>query len=292
MASRSKRLEENADGEFYVDQSCIDCDTCRFVAPEVFARDERIEQSFVSRQPSSETESERALMALVACPTSSIGTLSGVSAKEAASRFPEPVAENVHYCGYAAESSFGASSYLIERPEGNWMVDSPRAAGPLLKNIESMGGVKRMFLSHRDDVADHAKFARRFGCERVIHRLEARGALAAVETKLDIDEPAKIDDDLWAIPVPGHTEGSIAYLYRDKFLFSGDHLWWSPNVGALHASRRVCWYDWRQQIRSMERLLDFSFEWVLPGHGRRSQTGSSAHMKDEIRAVIRRMRAV
>ena len=23
-----------------------------------------------------------------------------------------------------------------------------------------------------------------------------------------------------------------------------------------------------EQIRSMERLLDFSFEWVLPGHGR------------------------
>ena len=125
----------------------------------------------------------------------------------------------------------------------------------------------------------------------MIHRLEARGALAAVETKLDLDEPAKIDDDLWAIPVPGHTEGSIAYLYRDKFLFSGDHLWWSPNVGALHASRRVCWYDWRRQIRSMERLLDFSFEWVLPGHGRRYQAESFGHMGDEIRALIGRMRA-
>ncbi|MDA1315787.1 MAG: MBL fold metallo-hydrolase [Acidobacteria bacterium] len=291
MASVNERLDENAAGEFYVDQSCIDCDTCRFVAPEVFARDERIEQSFVSRQPSSEAESERALMALVACPTSSIGTLSGVSAKAAAARFPEIVTENVYYCGYTAESSFGASSYLIERPDGNWMVDSPRAGGPLLKNIASMGGVKRMFLSHRDDVADHAKFARRFGCERVIHRLEARGALAAVETKLDLNEPTKIDDDLWAIPVPGHTEGSIAYLYRDKFLFSGDHLWWSPNVGALHASRRVCWYDWRRQIRSMERLLDFSFEWVLPGHGRRYQAESPRHMRDEIQALVRRMRS-
>ena len=30
----------------------------------------------------------------------------------------------------------------------------------------------------------------------------------------------------------------------------------------------ACWYSWDEQIRSMERLLDYSFEWVLPGHGR------------------------
>ena len=139
------------------------------------------------------------------------------------------------------------------------MVDSPRAARPLLRNIESMGGVRRMLLTHQDDVADHAKFAARFGCERVIHRVEARGSLADIEVQLDIDEPEKLDEDLWVIPVPGHTRGSVAYLYRQKYLFSGDHLWWSANVGALHASRRVCWYDWRKQIESMERLLAFKF---------------------------------
>lgn len=26
-----------------------------------------------------------------------------------------------------------------------------------------------MFLTHQDDVADHAKWAARFGCERIIH---------------------------------------------------------------------------------------------------------------------------
>ncbi len=28
------------------------------------------------------------------------------------------------------------------------------------------------------------------------------------------------------------------------------------------------WYSWEEQIRSMERLLDYRFERVLPGHGR------------------------
>ncbi len=290
MASLDQRLDQNVEGEFFVDSSCIDCDTCRFVAPAVFTRDDGIELSVVHHQPSSDEQTERALMALVACPTSSIGTVSDRNAREAASGFPERVDDNVFYCGYAAESSFGASSYLLQRPEGNWMIDSPRAAGPLMQNIESMGGVRRMLLTHRDDVADHAKFVARFGCERVIHAVEATGALAEVEVQLDIDEPEELDEDLLVIPVPGHTRGSVVYLYRDKYLFSGDHLWWSVNVGALHASRRVCWYDWGKQIESMERLLDFEFAWVLPGHGRRYQAGSAAEMRREIEAVIQRMR--
>ena len=32
------------------------------------------------------------------------------------------------------------------------------------------------------------------------------------------------------IPVPGHTAGSMCLLYRDRFLFTGDHLWWDPGA--------------------------------------------------------------
>jgi len=65
------------------------------------------------------------------------------------------VDENVSFCGYTAESSFGAWSYFVERPQGgNVLVDSPRAAGPLLKELERRGGVATMFLTHRDDVAE------------------------------------------------------------------------------------------------------------------------------------------
>jgi glyoxylase-like metal-dependent hydrolase (beta-lactamase superfamily II) len=139
-------------------------------------------------------------------------------------------------------------------------------------------------------VADHARFRKQFGCERTIHRLEVSPAMRDIEVQLHITEPAPLGDDFVAIPVPGHTRGSLAYLYREKFLFSGDHLWWSPNVRALHASRRVCWYDWKEQIRSMERLLEFRFEWVLPGHGRRYQARSAGAMKREIQELILRMR--
>lgn len=56
-------------------------------------------------------------MALVACPTASIGTESRGSARMAADAFPEPILENIYFCGFTAESSFGARSYLLRRPE-------------------------------------------------------------------------------------------------------------------------------------------------------------------------------
>ena len=73
MAHLNLRRPQNVSGDFYVDSTCIDCDTCRWMAPEVFYRDE--EQSAVYHQPADETERLRSLQALLACPTSSIGTV-------------------------------------------------------------------------------------------------------------------------------------------------------------------------------------------------------------------------
>src|SRR5204862_5089754 len=142
----------------------------------------------------------------------------------------------------------GASSYFIRRPGGNLLVDSPRAAAPLLRRLGEMGGVAVLFLTHRDDVADHRRFRERFGCERVIHAADAGGELREAERRLEGEGPIPLDDELLAIPVPGHTRGSMALLYREKFLFTGDHLWWSEEDGGLDASREVCWYSWPEQI--------------------------------------------
>ena len=73
MARAAEAIADNTSGEFFVDRSCIDCDLCRQIAPRVFARSERAGQSFVAHQPAAADE-HRALMALVTCPTASIGT--------------------------------------------------------------------------------------------------------------------------------------------------------------------------------------------------------------------------
>jgi glyoxylase-like metal-dependent hydrolase (beta-lactamase superfamily II) len=101
------------------------------------------------------------------------------------------------------------------------------------------------------------------------------------------DDPIDLAPDLTLIPVPGHTRGSAALLYARRYLFTGDHLWGSEDEpGRLAASRSVCWYSWAEQTRSMERLLDFRFEWVLPGHGRRHHADSPAAMRRELERLI------
>ena len=257
MAQPALRLEDNVPGDFYVDSTCIDCDACRVFAPTVFS-DER-DQSFVFHQPESEEELLAAQKALISCPTSSIG--SATSAREAIDALPELIEDDVYRCGYAAESSFGAISYYLS--DRKILIDSPRFAGPLVKRLD---GVRRMLMTHQDDIADHAKFREHFGCERVMHRDDARGR--TFELMPSGSDPIDLGDGILMIPTPGHTKGHVVFLYREKYLFTGDHLAWSPKRGHLYAFRSACWYSWSEQIRSMERLLDYSFEWVLPGHGR------------------------
>ena len=264
MANPKLRLAENVEGAFYVDSTCIDCDTCRQLAPQTF-RDHG-DQSSVFRQPETDEEKHRAQLAIVACPTGSIGSSEKSEIKRAVDSFPLQVVENIYYCGFNSEKSFGAWSYLIVRKEGNILVDSPRFTSPLVKKIELLGGIKQTFLSHIDDVADHRHFAEKFGAERIMHEADGAKRLG-IERIITGDESFKLDQDLTIIPVPGHSRGSQVLLYQNKYLFTGDHLAWSPEQNRLTAFRSYCW-NWQTQIRSMEKLLNYDFEWVLPGHGR------------------------
>jgi glyoxylase-like metal-dependent hydrolase (beta-lactamase superfamily II)/ferredoxin len=264
MARVALKISENVAGDFFVDSTCIDCDACRLIAPTVF-RDIG-DQSAVYHQPESAEELLAAQRALISCPTASIGDVAKRDMRAAVASLPEPIAEDVFRCGYTSESSFGAISYYLR--DSKTLVDSPRFANPLVKNIELLGGVGRMLLTHQDDVADHEKFHERFGCQRVLHRDDIRSRTASVEVQPKGLDPLQIADDLLMIPTPGHTKGHSVFLYREKFLFTGDHLAWDPDDEMLIAFRNACWYSWSEQMKSMARLLDYRFEWVLPGHGR------------------------
>lgn len=290
MAHLTDRRTENVPGDLYVDHSCIDCDTCRWMAPAIFGRIGS--QSAVIQQPTNATERLQALQALLACPTASIGTVEKpADIKAVQHSFPVSITDTVYHCGYHAESSYGAASYLIQRPDGNVLVDSPRFTPPLVKRLEEMGGVRYLYLTHRDDVADHAKFHQHFGCDRLLHKHEINTGTAEVEHVLTGTEPFQLASDLLIIPVPGHTRGHTVLLYRNEFLFTGDHLAWSDSLQQLQAFRNACWYSWSELQTSMKRLLDYSFEWVLPGHGRRYHADAQT-MHRELERCIAWMQTV
>ena len=284
MAQRSKSHPDNVPGTFFVDHTCIDCGTCYEYLPSVFRS--AGDHSRVFHQPEGQSDRFFALKALLACPTGSIGSDATEGLKEAQHAFPDPIEEEVSFCGFTSEKSFGAWSYFIQRPGGNVLMDSPRAVPVLMNRLEQLGGVDLMVLSHQDDVADHARFHERFHCRRVLHSSDLAESTAGVEQPVEGDDPVQLAPDLLFIPTPGHTAGSACLLYRNKFLFSGDHLWWNPKRGMLSASQTYCWHHWPTQLRSLERLLAYDFTWVLPGHGASHRAGSPEAMRSDLEEAI------
>ena len=63
---------EPAPGRYYVHPSCVDCDTCRAIAPDHFVRHHEREQAIVCSQPLSSEQVERVEEALDCCPVAAI----------------------------------------------------------------------------------------------------------------------------------------------------------------------------------------------------------------------------
>jgi glyoxylase-like metal-dependent hydrolase (beta-lactamase superfamily II)/ferredoxin len=285
MADPKRKVPENIDGEFFVDRTCIDCDTCRQLAPEVFA--EGAQYSFVHAQPLDAAQKRAAIRALLACPVGSIGTQHHVDAKSVMPDFPIPIEGPIYYCGFNSPKSYGASSYFIQHPEGNWLIDSPRFVSHLVRRFEQMGGIRYIFLTHRDDVADATAYAHKFGSTRIIHH-DDLNAQPDAEYVIEGNNAVRILPDFKILPTPGHSPGHCVLLFAGRYLFTGDHLWWRPDGHILDAWRLACWHSWTEQTASMERLLDESFEWVLPGHGNRICLPRNA-MREQLQALIERM---
>jgi glyoxylase-like metal-dependent hydrolase (beta-lactamase superfamily II)/ferredoxin len=291
MARPDLRHPKNCDGDWFVDTRCIDCGTCRDIAPHLFGA--QAGQSVVRRQPApaAAAETTDAWLAAQACPTTSIGTLSRRQRPGRLYPFEIEPGSGVFDSGYCSEDSFGASAWFVHRPAaGNLLVDSPRFTNALAEPMAEMGGIAHILLTHRDDVADAARYAERFGARVWIHE-DDRGAAPFATDLLRGAAETAIAPGLVAIPVPGHTRGSVVYLLDGRYLFTGDSLAWSHERHDLTAFRGACWYSWPAQADSLERLAagPHRFAWVLPGHGARRH-GDPSELHDRLVGLVERMR--
>ncbi|PIP93792.1 MAG: MBL fold metallo-hydrolase [Bdellovibrio sp. CG12_big_fil_rev_8_21_14_0_65_39_13] len=266
MAQAKLKHPQNVSGQFFVDTTCIDCGTCYWMAPQTFR--ENTDQSTVYHQPESDEDQKRSYQALLSCPTSSIGVEKRPDwSQEILNSFPHLIEQNVFHCGFHAESSYGAASYFIQDPRGNILIDSPRFFPHLVKAFEKLGGIRYQYLTHKDDIADTDKYYEHFKSERIIHLDDTNSKTKNYEIILKGQDNFKLYEDAIIIPVPGHTKGHTTLLYKDHFLFTGDHLAYSNKNKQLIAFKNACWYDFTVQINSMEKLQNYSFSQILPGHG-------------------------
>jgi glyoxylase-like metal-dependent hydrolase (beta-lactamase superfamily II)/ferredoxin len=285
VADALKQVPGNTAGEFFVDRTCIACETCSQLAPETFEESGAFFR--VHHQPGRRGEIRRATRALLACPVGAIGTLHRNQAKAAIHDFPLQLDGSVYYCGFNSAKSFGANSYFVADPNGNWLIDSPRFTQHLVRRFEAMGGIRYIFLTHQDDVAEAARFASHFRAARIIHH-DDLFAQPDAEIVLDGAAAVMIEPGFRIIPTPGHTRGHCVLLHVERSLFTGDHLWWEADTKRLAASRSACWYSWAAQTASMRRLMSQTFEWLLPGHGGRCHL-PIAVMRKELASLVDRM---
>jgi glyoxylase-like metal-dependent hydrolase (beta-lactamase superfamily II)/ferredoxin len=264
VARTDLRHPDNVAGDWFVDTRCIDCGTCRDIAPELFGAIDDL--SVVVAQPDDSTRLD-AWLAAQACPTSSIGTLS--RQPRPGRLYPREIEDGsgVFDCGYCSEDSFGASAWFVRRTDGNLLVDSPRFTEALVAPIAAAGGIDHVLLTHRDDVADARRWADRFGARVWIHRDDARAAPFATD---QFDDEVEVQPGVLTVPTSGHTRGSAMFLVDGRYLFTGDSLAWSHERQDLTAFRDACWWSWSAQADSLARLAArHRFAWVLPGHGAR-----------------------
>uniref|UniRef100_A0A7S1TL41 Metallo-beta-lactamase domain-containing protein n=1 Tax=Erythrolobus australicus TaxID=1077150 RepID=A0A7S1TL41_9RHOD len=301
-----RRLKHNAEGALFVDARCIDCDTCRWMAPQTFVRREG--QSSVGHQPTKEHERMAAYRAASACPTGSIRLepprteIQAAELRKAADSFPfafaPDVLPNVFHLGAADRQSFAACAYLVARLESPaYMVDVPRFSRALASRVvkASAGSApKWMILTHQDDVGSHARWAAELeGVTRVMHADDASRRAGTTECELLLrgGGPWELADGVEIIAVPGHTRGSIAVLdHRAQALFTGDHIAYSARAQGLSCFKAYNWYSWEEQLRSVEKLLDVPFLHILPGHGRAHHFQSNEDRRTALTALLAQVR--
>jgi len=342
-AAMQDESEHEDYGKLFVTNRCCGAATCRNFAPELLGEvatagalreGHRLavlpgsyeEGAFtgVLRQPRSKEDLIAARTAVAACPVGAIKLQRGASKVRRDGLgspwrgYPRPMEDNVWIIGPPSMQNIGAITYFIEIEGGGVLIDPPRPSDELFRWLADHGGVRWLFLTHRDHGHHHAEIADRFpGCRRIIGaadvNLREKSYLATtgdVEFKLGNElQPCTLEGEplseaearqaeLVVLPQPGHTPGSICLLYHGRFLFTGDHLAFSRVLGHIVAFRVQCWEDWERQTHSVRYLAAAAeagwlrFTWILPGHGewqRLPGDGSAAETAVALRCTVKWM---
>jgi glyoxylase-like metal-dependent hydrolase (beta-lactamase superfamily II) len=272
------------DALWRVDQRCTNCDVARQIAPGLIAEVDG--RSAVVRQPRTDEDEKALHAAAFACHTRSIRLGRGLP-DAALDPFPLALDEHVLLCGHNSPQTAAANSYLLRRPAGTMMIDTPRWSSALAAKYEELGPVTDVLLTHRDHAAHGRQYADRFGARLWIHEGDLDAAPDADEV-LRGTEPVEIADGVTAHPLPGHTEGSVLYLADDRYCFSGDSVYWSRTTSDVEVVDTVTWYSITELAASLRRTAPrVRFEWLLPGHGDRKRL-TAADMAQRLRNLATR----
>jgi len=169
--------------------------------------------------------------------------------------------------------TFGGKGFLVVGPKYNILVDTPACTPRVIQAVRACGGLRYIFLSHRDEIGELQLLRRALGGAVIAHRSEAQ--LVRGGADLVFDQDFEVEPGMWVVHTPGHSPGSACLLVHRgelKVLFTGDHV--LRRRAGVPAPLKFPWtWDWDAQVASARRLLDLDFDYLVPSHDDRLPHG-------------------
>lgn len=169
-------------------------------------------------------------------------------------KLPQAIWNNIFAFPPNRETLGGTSYYIVEN-EANILIDCPAWEEVNQNYLNSSGGVRWLFLTHRGAFAKAREIQQFFGCEILIQEQEAYLLPGLKVTTFEQD--FNIGNLAQVIWTPGHSPGSSCLYYPQEggVLFSGRHL--LPNqTGEILPLRTAKTFHWFRQLQSIELLRD------------------------------------
>lgn len=151
--------------------------------------------------------------------------------------------------------TLGGTAYLIVEKDANVLIDAPPWNEETQTFLQQQGGVRSLFITHRDAIAQAQRIQAAIDCEIVVQEQEAY--LLPEATVSAFGAEVAVSPQVRGVWTPGHTPGSSCAYYEGEggVLFSGRHL--LPNRdGAPEPLRTAKTFHWRRQLKSVAALRD------------------------------------
>jgi glyoxylase-like metal-dependent hydrolase (beta-lactamase superfamily II) len=203
------------------------------------------------------------------------------------------------YASSPAQLSFDQAielhAFLLRREHGNLLIYSTASLAADAPTIEELGGVARHYLGHWHEAAyGHVQVAARFGAPLFCHESDRASASESRPVDGTFAERHRLNDDFEVIPIPGHTNGSTAFLWdtgQHRCLFTADTVYIRNGewIAALLAGSS----DRQAYIASLELLRELDFDVLLPWASRGGPFHAMTNKADarrRIDAIIDRLR--
>ena len=163
--------------------------------------------------------------------------------------------------------TLGGTAYFIVENEANILIDCPAWDEVNQNYLNSVGGVRWLFLTHRGAIGKAREIQQAFGCEILIQEQEAYLLPGLKVTTFKQDFNIGNAQVIWT---PGHSPGSSCLYYPREggVLFSGRHI--LPNqTGELLPLPASKTFHWFRQLLSIQLLRDRftpeTLNYICPG---------------------------